>query len=73
MSTPAPSAFPFNLHWTCDQLADSVPLRLFEIALSEIMPCGDGRIAASANHAPPPPRRCGYAPAGALSALFRVH
>lgn len=73
MSTPTPSAFPFNLHWTCDQLADSVPLRLFEVALSDIMPGADGRTTASANRAPSPSRRRGYAPAGALSALFQVH
>lgn len=70
MATPNPLAFPFRLHWTPDQLARSVPLRLFELPLFDM-----AAAPAAANALPPRVRRPAhprYAPAAALATRFHV-
>lgn len=67
----ATDAFPFRLHWKPQDLADAVPLRLFELCDFAV----DGNAAASANagsvlrraH-----RQRGYLPTPAFAAFFRV-
>jgi hypothetical protein len=62
-------AFPAQLHWSAQDLADAVPLRLFELFAfdpADAMP--------SANRgAAPCARRPSYAPAAFPPSLFRVH
>jgi hypothetical protein len=70
MPSQAHTAFPFHLHWTADELADSVPRRLIE------MPAFDATRAAAtacANHAQRRPRRTVPPPGAALAPSFRVH
>jgi len=60
-------AFPAQLHWSAQDLADAVPLRLFELFAfdpADAMP--------SANRAPAGTHRRGYLPAAPLSTLFHV-
>jgi hypothetical protein len=60
-------AFPAQLHWSAQDLADAVPLRLFELFAfdpANAMP--------SANRAPTRSGRRGYLPSMPLSALFHV-
>ena len=69
MSVQALPAFPFHLHWTPEQLADSVPLRLFEL------PPFDAREDGAPASANQPRRRSfagGYAPRAVLRSCFRV-
>lgn len=65
------TAFPFHLHWSPQQIADAVPLRLFEADLFAI-----GREANASANAGSPPRSkrrvAGYLPKPALPAQFRV-
>jgi hypothetical protein len=60
-------AFPAQLHWSAQDLADAVPLRLFELFAfdpADAMP--------SANRTPARTGRRGYLPSAPLSALFHV-
>jgi len=60
-------AFPAQLHWSAQDLADAVPLRLFELFAfdpADAMP--------SANRASARTHRRGYLPAAPLSTLFHV-
>lgn len=66
------STFPYRLNWTAQDLADAVPLRLFELfgfdaTVQDIDP--------SANHLSQPRRdwRRGYLHQGELPARVRVH
>ncbi len=68
MSTQAHPAFPFHLHWTPDQLAESVPLRLFEMPLFDAR---DDAAPDSANHAPRRQVTRSYVPRTAVAACFR--
>lgn len=67
-SSNASVAFPSQLHWDAQAIADAVPLRLFELYVfdpSEAMP--------SANRgAAPRTQRTRYTPAAAPHAMFRV-
>lgn len=67
-SNNASVAFPSQLHWDAQDIADAVPLRLFELYVfdpSEAMP--------SANRgAVPRVPRTSYAPAATSHAMFRV-
>lgn len=69
MTTQAQPAFPFHLHWTPEQLAGSVPLRLFELPLFDASEHG-------APHSANQPRRRSlagsYAPRDLLAPCFRV-
>lgn len=60
--------FPFDLHWNAQELADAVPLRLFELIDF------DTDAAHAANHAAParPRWRQGFLACAALPALVRV-
>ena len=54
----APNTFPFDLHWTCEDLAGAMPLRLSELFDFEAAP-----LPPSANSEPAPTaawRRNGY-------------
>jgi len=67
----ASDVFPFRLHWDSHDLADAVPLRLFEL----VDFAADGGAAASANAGsmPRPARRGrGYLPTPAFAAFFRI-
>jgi hypothetical protein len=60
-------AFPAQLHWSAQDLADAVPLRLFELFAfdpADAMP--------SANRTPARGGRRSYLPTMPLSALFHV-
>ena len=67
----ASSHFPASLHWSAQELAAAVPLRLFEL-LDFDAPIADAR---AANSTPVPRRalREGYARNAALPAHFHVH
>ncbi|KGM53191.1 hypothetical protein N800_06890 [Lysobacter daejeonensis GH1-9] len=67
----ASSHFPASLHWSAQELAAAVPLRLFEL-LDFDAPRDDAR---AANNAATPRRalRAGYACNAALPAHFHVH
>jgi hypothetical protein len=68
-------AFPFHLHWTSDDLADAVPLRLHEML--DFDASRDGPVAASANSLGRTQqrdwRRPGYRLVSNLPAFFRIH
>ena len=66
-SSNASVAFPTQLHWDAQDIADAVPMRLFELYVfdpSEAMP--------SANRAAPRAPRASYTPATSPHAMFRV-
>ncbi|MEZ0471008.1 hypothetical protein [Luteimonas salinilitoris] len=68
----ANNAFPFHLNWNPQQIADAVPLRLFEVDLFAV----DRGRATSANAESPPRgkrRTAGYLPTPGLPTQFRVH
>jgi hypothetical protein len=71
MNAMSSDVFPFRLHWDSQDLADAVPLRLFELV---DFAADDGAAAcANAGAMPRPARRgCGYLPAPAFATLFRV-
>lgn len=67
------NVFPFQLHWTSQELAEAVPLRLFELLDFDVHRDNPGM--ASANVMPRPQRawlRCGYVRATELPAFIRV-
>ncbi len=67
-----PSTFPFAAHWTAQDLADAVPLRLFELFAFDAD--GDGaHLGRVANHAPRRSLRGAYLRNSALPAFIRVH
>jgi hypothetical protein len=70
MTIQAQPAFPFHLHWTPGQLADSVPLRLFELPLFDAREDG---APASANQTRRRSFAVGYAPRTMLASCFRIH
>ena len=66
------SHFPDQLNWTSQDLADAVPLRLFELFAFDASPAA----AAVGSCANQPPRRtwpASYLPAEPRQPLFRVH
>lgn len=65
------STFPFAPHWTAQDLADAVPLRLFELFAFDADAAGaiPGR---SANQPPRRGLRGAYLRNGELAASFRV-
>lgn len=68
----AHDAFPFRLHWTAQDLAEAVPLRLHELFAFDAR--RDGPLSPSANAQPHRGRRhWGYACLAALPAYFRIH
>ncbi|MCF7222316.1 hypothetical protein [Marilutibacter chinensis] len=71
LAANADAAFPFRLHWSADQLAAAVPLRLHQ--LFEIDDAGDV-LRRSANQAPQAhrPRATSYLPDSRMPELFRV-
>ena len=68
-STKSASAFPFQLHWSSQDIADAVPLRLFELfgfdAGADIAPCAN-------RPQPPRPWHHGYLRANDLPAFIRI-
>ncbi len=67
LSNNAFLAFPDSLHWSAQDLADAVPLRLFELYAfdpADAQPC--------ANHATRPAPCRSYVPA-TQATLFRIH
>lgn len=64
--------FPEPLHWNVQELADAVPLRLFETCAFD---AGSTAAANSDERFPQQPRRLlgHYRPAGPLPAMFRIH
>ena len=67
----ASSHFPSSLHWSSQELAAAVPLRLFE--LLDFDAPGDDARAANTPAAPRRGLREGYARNAALPAHFHVH
>ncbi len=67
----ASSHFPSSLHWSAQELAAAVPLRLFEL-LDFDAPVDDARAANTAT-APRRALRQGYARNAALPTHFHVH
>ena len=67
------STFPFNLHWTSQDIADAVPLRLFELFAFDAGPGGAGLAGRCANQSPRRAWHRGYVPAAELPAFVRVH
>ena len=68
LSNNASVAFPSQLHWNAQDIADAVPLRLFELYVfdpSQAMP------SANRGTAPRTPR-ASYTPAATPHAMFRV-
>jgi hypothetical protein len=71
MNAMSSDVFPFRLHWDSQDLADAVPLRLFE--LCDFAVGGDADACANAGSMQRPARRGrGYLPAPAFAALFHV-
>ena len=70
MNAMPSDVFPFRLHWDSQDLADAVPLRLFEL----VDFAADGAAAcANAGSMPRPARHGrGYLPVPAFAAFFRV-
>ena len=71
MNVIASDAFPFRLHWDSQDLADAVPLRLFEL-----VDFAAGDTAATCANAASLRRnalRDRYLPSAALSPRFRIH
>ena len=67
-SSNASVAFPSQLHWDAQDIADAVPMRLFELYVfdpSQAMPSANRSAAARAP-------RPSYTPAAAPHAMFRV-
>lgn len=67
LSNNAFLAFPDSLHWSAQDVADAVPLRLSELYAfdpADARPC--------ANHATRPTPASSYIPS-AQAALFRIH
>ena len=66
------SIFPYRLHWTAQDIADAVPLRLFELFSFDAGADG-ADLDRSANHLPRRNWRGAYLRIGELPASFRVH
>lgn len=66
------STFPFALHWTAQELADAVPLRLFELFAFDAGADG-ADLDRCANQLPRRRRRGGYLRPTELPAFIRVH
>ena len=65
------STFPFAPHWTAQDLADAVPLRLFELFAFDAGADG-ADLDRSANHLPRRNWRGAYLRVGELPAFIRV-
>ena len=59
--------FPSQLHWTAQELAEAVPLRLHELFAFDA-----GREADASNASHRLPQRKGYVPASPASPFFRI-
>ena len=71
MNAMPSDVFPFRLHWDSQDLADAVPLRLFELV--DFAADGGAGPCANAGSMPRPARRRrGYLPVPAFAAIFRV-
>jgi len=66
------STFPYRLHWTAQDIADAVPLRLFELFSFDAGADG-ADLERSANQLPRRHWRGAYLRIGELPASFRVH
>jgi len=66
------STFPYRLHWTAQDIADAVPLRLFELFSFDAGADG-ADLERSANQLPRHSWRGAYLRIGELPASFRVH
>ncbi|MGH8078306.1 MAG: hypothetical protein ACREPE_13405 [Lysobacter sp.] len=67
------STFPFGLSWTPQDIADAVPLRLFELFEFDAGPHGSDVVGRCANHLPRRSLRNGYLRQRDLPAFIRVH
>jgi len=65
------AAFPYRLNWTSDQIADAVPLRLFELAEAVFIDF-DPRAGNDTRAARPHAWRGGYRAQSALPSRIRV-
>ena len=65
------STFPYRLHWTAQDIADAVPLRLFEL-FSFDAGAGGADLDRSANHLPRRNWRGAYLRVSELPAFIRV-
>ena len=69
----AKSAFPYALGWTAQDIADAVPLRLFELFGFDAGPHGTDVVERSANELPRRTLRNGYLRQRDLPDFVRIH